>query len=351
MFLQMLLSTTLLSIGYLYPLSNITSSNSFSASNINESKLGFIVREDNSLVLDFGNTYSEFSSNIQPLIDSEVTILFTFNYGLNDDGVYYVYDLNNYYVDNTKFNSYVYADYTEKPNSIEELLSYKDEFGIIHNYGAFVAIQPYYSDDYGFTFYYGCADDGITDSKLDTTRKGLYFTFLPYGSNFNSKASAFVPFFTKFEQVFPTKLFDVDLPIVVDDYIFTNTGDFITSSLSLFNVRPTSFCFKNEFNLRNHASNNFKLSINFYDNAKYVDTMFGDPYKNGYDDGYIDGYDKGVIVGSETNKNLFSLLSQAFTPLSGILEYEIAPGFTIGLLLMVPLALGILLFIIKLITA
>lgn len=99
----------------------------------------------------------------------------------------------------------------------------------------------------------------------------------------------------------------------------------------------------------------FGFNLNFSFNADNVGEQnynvgYNDGFSDGEEEGYKQGYDEGVAVGS-VNNNVFNLINSAFKGITNFLSYEIAPNFSIGILLLIPVALGILLFVIKLITA
>lgn len=99
----------------------------------------------------------------------------------------------------------------------------------------------------------------------------------------------------------------------------------------------------------------FGFNLNFSFNADNVGEQnynigYNDGFTDGEEEGYKQGYDEGVAVGS-VNNNVFNLINSAFKGITNFLSYEIAPNFSIGILLLIPVALGILLFVIKLITA
>lgn len=99
----------------------------------------------------------------------------------------------------------------------------------------------------------------------------------------------------------------------------------------------------------------FGLNLNFSYNADSVGEQnynigYNDGYSDGEKKGYDNGYSDGVAIGSSGN-NVFNVINNAFKGITNLLSYEIAPNFSIGILLLIPMALGILLFIIKLITA
>lgn len=103
----------------------------------------------------------------------------------------------------------------------------------------------------------------------------------------------------------------------------------------------------------------FGLNLNFSYNADAVgeqnyNTGYNTGYETGYNDGekngYETGYNDGVTIGSSDN-NVFGLINNAFRGIADMLSFEIAPNLSIGVLLLIPVALGVLLFVIKLITA
>lgn len=99
----------------------------------------------------------------------------------------------------------------------------------------------------------------------------------------------------------------------------------------------------------------FGFNLNFSFNADNVGEQnynigYNDGFIDGEEDGYTQGYDDGVAVGS-VNNNVFSLINSAFKGITNLFSYEIAPNLSLGVLLLIPVSLGVLLFVIKLITA
>jgi len=87
------------------------------------------------------------------------------------------------------------------------------------------------------------------------------------------------------------------------------------------------------------------LGTEFFDG---YDIGYTDGYANGnadgYDLGYTEGFDNGYEQGSNTNEELsgfFVLLSQAWASIASILSIQLFPGFTLGLLLFLPIIFGI----------
>ena len=87
----------------------------------------------------------------------------------------------------------------------------------------------------------------------------------------------------------------------------------------------------------------------YYDDV--VNSQFNDGYNSGYDAGFGDGYNQGMTEGLDRNNNLFSLINSAFAGVTSFFNFELLPGLTLGTLLMIPLGLGVIYLIIRLISA
>lgn len=68
-------------------------------------------------------------------------------------------------------------------------------------------------------------------------------------------------------------------------------------------------------------------------------------YNNGKDDGYLDGYTKGYNKGSSDTSGAWGVLFTAFVSTFKILNIEIFPGVTFGILIAFPLMLGLMSFV------
>ena len=74
----------------------------------------------------------------------------------------------------------------------------------------------------------------------------------------------------------------------------------------------------------------------------------GDAYTNGYNIGYNAGYSDGSTGASSAGQGAFNLLAGAFGALDGIISLQIFPGISIGMLVIIPIAGALLVWLIKL---
>lgn len=72
-------------------------------------------------------------------------------------------------------------------------------------------------------------------------------------------------------------------------------------------------------------------------------------YDEGYSDGYNSGYDFGFVEGQNTDMTSTSFLGGIIGGVVGILNLNILPGFTLGMLITIPLILGLFFWLFKLI--
>ena len=94
----------------------------------------------------------------------------------------------------------------------------------------------------------------------------------------------------------------------------------------------------------------FSVSFDMTSDGSY-NLGYNQGYEQGEETGYNQGYNKGYLDGQEGNNNFFSLISSAFGSISSIFEFELFPGFSLGTLFLIPLGLGLLFLIIRLISA
>lgn len=76
-------------------------------------------------------------------------------------------------------------------------------------------------------------------------------------------------------------------------------------------------------------------------------------YENGYDEGYSvgynSGYDFGFVEGQNSDVNATSFLGGIINGVVGILNINVLPGFSLGMLITIPLVLGLFFWLFKLI--
>ena len=130
-------------------------------------------------------------------------------------------------------------------------------------------------------------------------------------------------------------------------FINYNNGQWVGG---VFNINYTLDNY--DINEKTYFSVNAFTCINYDDNAS---STFNDGYENGYNNGYNTGYDTGyndgITEGQANTNNLFSLINSAFSAVTSFFNMEILPGLTLGTLILIPLGLGIIYLIIRLISA
>ncbi|MCQ2088370.1 MAG: hypothetical protein MJZ37_09975 [Bacilli bacterium] len=106
----------------------------------------------------------------------------------------------------------------------------------------------------------------------------------------------------------------------------------------------------NDFSI--YLGNLYNMYVNRFESI--LNSQYQSGYDNGYDMGIRIGYDNakwdlehGNITLGKVNNNVFSLLKEGFQPVTNLLNFKIGSNVTIGMLISVPVAIGILLLVIK----
>lgn len=89
---------------------------------------------------------------------------------------------------------------------------------------------------------------------------------------------------------------------------------------------------------------------NGYDDGVEVGELSGYTvgYTDGYEEGEDDGYAQGILVNNNTMFNISGLVQKIFTQLTTILNIEVLPGLTLGLIILTPIGIGAILLILRL---
>lgn len=138
------------------------------------------------------------------------------------------------------------------------------------------------------------------------------------------------------------------------DYFNNIDGSDLTGKIwNIYNSRPDNslyynYCLKlsgyqlttNQLTIKN-ASNTRGSSI-----FKSWQTAYDNGYGNGYQNGYADGYNHNMDKDTLT---AFDYIGTAFSSVGGILEIEVLPHVTLGLVFSIPLVLVVIMTIFKLV--
>lgn len=95
---------------------------------------------------------------------------------------------------------------------------------------------------------------------------------------------------------------------------------------------------------------NYTEDLQYYGYQNGFDDGYQDGALDGYQDAYTDGYNDGVIAGDTPQEwqGLFGILRTGFNSIASILQIQVLPGFTLGLLLFLPVIFGVAYAILRL---
>lgn len=98
----------------------------------------------------------------------------------------------------------------------------------------------------------------------------------------------------------------------------------------------------------NSVTYNNNNELNYYMYSYGLGNANENAYQNGYDIGYEQGYGIGFQGGvNSTPGGVIELIKKPFDAIANLLGTEIAPNFNIGMLLTIPIVIGVLWFVLK----